>query len=208
MLLLYAPTFSPQRCGLPFFDVPCEQLACDLLGAVLCHETLEGVCKGRIVETEAYLGAEDKAAHSYQGRRTERNEAMYMPPGTVYVYFVYGVHCCANISSQGDGAAVLIRALEPVAGLEVMRGRRKQAKKTKDLCSGPAKLCQAMGIKLAENKINLCSSSTLWLEKDGYAITSDQIQQGPRVGVAYAGEKWAHAPLRFYIRGNQCVSKK
>lgn len=154
------------------------------------------------------MGAEDKAAHSYHGRRTERNEAMYMPPGTCYVYLVYGVHCCANISSRGDGAAVLLRALEPIAGQEVMRSKRKRVKKAKDLCSGPAKLCQAMGISLAENKVNLCSSSKLWLEKDDYSITSDQIQTGPRIGVAYAGEKWANAPLRFCIHDNQYVSKK
>ena len=205
---MYVTAFSPQRCSLRFFDVPCQQLACDLLGTVLCHETPEGVCKGRIVETEAYLGAEDKAAHSYQGRRTERNEAMYMPPGTFYVYLVYGIHCCANVSSQGDGAAVLLRALEPVEGLEVMRDRRKRVKKAKDLCSGPAKLCQAMGISLAENKINLCSSRKLWLEKDDYSETSHQILTGPRVGVAYAGEKWANAPLRFCMSDNQYVSKK
>lgn len=175
---------------------------------MLCHETPEGVCKGRIVETEAYLGGEDKAAHSFNGRRTERNGAMYMSPGTCYVYLVYGVHCCANISSKGDGAAVLLRALEPVAGQEIMRGRRNKVKKTRDLCSGPAKLCQAMGISLAQNKVDLCVSSHLWLERDDYSVSSDHIEAGPRVGVAYAGERWASASLRFYIMGNQCVSKK
>ena len=104
--------------------------------------------KGRIVETEAYLGGDDKASHSYNGRRTDRNEAMYMKPGTCYVYSIYGVHCCVNISSLGEGAAVLVRALEPTAGEGLMKKRRKSAKKSRDqaLCNGPSKLCQALDI--------------------------------------------------------------
>lgn len=160
-----------------------------------------------IVETEAYLGREDKAAHSYNGKKTERNAAMFMPPGTAYVYSIYGMHCCFNISSRGDGAAVLVRALEPVAGTEVMREKRKAAKKDKDLCSGPAKLCQAMSIDKSCNKVDLVSSNHLWVEPAASAIESADIVKSTRVGIDYAGE-WAKKPLRFYIKGNSCVSKK
>ena len=114
------------------------------------------------METEAYLGGDDKASHSYNGRRTDRNEAMYMKPGTCYVYSIYGVHCCVNISSLGEGAAVLVRALEPTAGEELMKKRRKSAKKSRDLCSGPSKLCQALDIiRSRHDKIDLYTSEEL-----------------------------------------------
>ena len=163
------------RCGVEFFDQPCENLASALLGCVLVSRGEDGVeCRGVVVETEAYLGGEDRAAHSYNGRRSRANAAMYMvsegeggrggegicqcvlylqAPGTAYVYSIYGMHCCFNVSSHGEGAAVLVRALCPVAGLEVMRSRRGwkergegKQRKDSDLCNGPGKLCQAMGI--------------------------------------------------------------
>lgn len=161
------------RCGVEFFDQPCEDLASALLGCVLVCLGEDGVeCRGVVVEAEAYLGGEDRAAHSYNGRRSRANAAMYMvsegegegqhvtvyilylqAPGTAYVYSIYGMHCCFNVSSQGEGAAVLVRALCPVAGLETMRSRRGwkeggkgKQRKDSDLCNGPGKLCQAMGI--------------------------------------------------------------
>ena len=202
-----------QRCDRSFFDDDCESLSQRLLGCVLVRRHSSSgdgevrETRGVIVETEAYLGREDKAAHSYNGKKTERNAAMFMPPGTAYVYSIYGMHCCFNISSRGDGAAVLVRALEPVAGTEVMREKRKAAKKDKDLCSGPAKLCQAMSIDKSCNKVDLVSSNHLWVEPAASVVESADIVKSTRVGIDYAGE-WAKKPLRFYIKGNSCVSKK
>ncbi len=189
-----------------FFNIPCETLSKKLLGCILCHKTEKGVvCRGRVVETEAYLGGEDKASHSYNGRRTVRNEAMYMSPGTCYVYSIYGLYCCVNVSSQGDGAAVLIRALEPLEGLEDMYGRRKSAKKDIELCNGPSKLCQAMDIRKSCDKVAMTTSEEVWLERDDYQV--EDIVVRSRIGVDYAKE-WAGSPLRFYVKDNKCVSKK
>ena len=190
--------------------MPCETLAKKLLGFTICHRSGRGegggrgeegvVCRGRIVETEAYLGGGDKASHSYNGRRTERNEAMYMKPGTCYVYSIYGMYCCVNISSQGEGAAVLIRALEPLEGVGDMYTRRKSAKRDKDLCNGPSKLCQAMDISKSCDRVDMAMSEEVWLETDDYCV--GEIVVRSRVGVAYA-EEWAESPLRYYIEGNQ-----
>ena len=160
------------------------------------------------METEAYLGGDDKASHSYNGRRTGKNEAMYMKPGTSYVYTIYGIHCCMNISSAGEGAAVLLRALEPVEGVEVMKGKRKAARRHRDLCSGPAKLCQALDITRSHDKLDLCSSKEIWVERDCEPVQAMDIVCGPRVGVEGAGEEWASKHLRFYIASNDCVSRK
>lgn len=166
---------------------------------------------GIIVETEAYLGLEDKAAHSYKGKRTERNEAMFMQPGTAYVYNIYGMYCCLNISSRGEGCAVLLRALEPVENIEIMRTTRgsKSTKKQKDkeMTNGPSKLCQALQIsKLAFNQIDLTSSDVLWLER-GSDVDSGSVISCPRINIGYA-EEWKEKPLRFYVKGNDCVSVK
>ena len=194
-------------CNEQFFTISCEKLARVLLGCVLCRHTSQGVCRGRIVETEAYLGGPDKASHSYNGRRTQRNEAMYMKPGTCYVYSIYGMYCCVNISSLGDGAAVLIRALEPLEGLVDMYTRRKSAKKDYDLCNGPSKLCQAMCVDKSCDQMNLIGSNVLWIEQDGYKVKPEEIIASKRIGVDYA-EEWAESLLRFYIKGNKCISKK
>lgn len=195
----------PVRCTRDFYTRPCVDLARALLGCVLVKCNEGKVCKGIIVETEAYLGGEDKAAHSFAGKKTERNAAMFMAPGTAYVYSVYGMHHCFNVSSDGDGAAVLIRALEPYEGMEEMAARRKGAKKkTRELCNGPAKLCEALGIDKSSDKLDLVSSPTLWVE-GGSEVK--EITLARRVGVEYA-EEWADKPLRFYISGNACVSKK
>lgn len=214
---LLLPPETGRRCNSAFFDCPCEEVARNLLGCVLVRVIEGEKCCGRIVETEAYLGGDDKAAHSYNGKRTERNEAMYMPPGTAYVYSIYGMHCCFNISSRGGGAAVLIRALEPLVGVAGMMERRKGGKKERDLCNGPAKLCQALSIDRTCNKLDLVSSQILWVEfgvrdsegveSGGPAEEEDVVRSG-RVGVEYAGQEWASKPLRFYIRNCPYVSKK
>ena len=193
------------RCDASFFDSPCKELAKSLLGCALFRVSNGQTCWGRIVETEAYLGGEDKAAHSYDGKRTERNEAMYMPPGTAYVYSIYGMHHCFNVSSRGDGAAVLIRALEPLGGVTSLRERRRGSKK-KDLCNGPAKLCQALGVGKDCNRFDLTTSPVLWVEHPERAWSCGEVVESGRIGVQYAGE-WADKPLRFYLKNCPYVSK-
>ncbi|XP_058013339.1 DNA-3-methyladenine glycosylase isoform X2 [Ahaetulla prasina] len=167
--------------------------------------------RGRIVETEAYLGGEDTASHSRGGRRTVRNAAMFMRPGTLYVYQIYGIYFCMNVSSQGEGAAVLLRSLEPLHGLEAMRELRlvrqqkAPARTLKDwhLCNGPAKLCQALAIDRSFDQQDLSCNSSVWLEP-GLEASGDQVPIcAPRIGIS--GE-WAKKPLRFYLQGNKCVS--
>lgn len=166
---------------------------------------------GRIVETEAYLGEVDRAAHSFGGRRTARNESMWGEAGHAYVYFVYGMHYCVNVVAERPGrpAAVLLRALEPLEDLERMRRSRLGRRAARpladtDLCSGPARLSQALGIDRALDGADLVTGERLYIER-GRRIAPARITTTPRVGVAYAGE-WAARPLRFYVAGNPHVS--
>ncbi|XP_070581230.1 DNA-3-methyladenine glycosylase-like [Ptychodera flava] len=195
-----------------FFEKPCVDLAKALLGKILVRKPDSGDrIAGKIVEVEAYLGGEDKGAHSYGGKKTPKNAAMFMAPATVYVYWIYGSYSCINISSQGDGAAVLIRAIEPVDGKDRMHTarsakRKEGAKPLKDheLGNGPSKLCQAMMIdKPTFNEKDLTDCKTLWLE-NGDSVDKE-IVSCSRIGIDYA-EEWASKPLRFYIKGNKCVS--
>jgi len=163
---------------------------------------------GMIVEVEAYLGREDKAAHTFGGRRTPRNEAMYLPGGHLYVYFTYGMHDCMNVvcGEEGVGVAVLIRALEPTEGLARMFRNRPAARSEYDLCSGPAKTCQAFEIDRRMNGVDLRTSNVVTIERmRRRTLPRSRIGVSPRIGVAYAGE-WASRPLRFFIRGNRHVS--
>jgi DNA-3-methyladenine glycosylase len=177
---------------------------------------------GTIVETEAYLGVEDLAAHSAGGRRTARTEPMYGPPGTAYVYFTYGMHHCMNVvcGREGEPVAVLLRALEPVEGLAIMR-RLRQPKgappgrrlKDTDLCSGPGKLCQALAIDRAFSGADLAVHPHLFIEAQSPAggkplgvLDADHLDSSPRIGVSYAGA-WASRPLRWFLRGNPHVSR-
>lgn len=166
---------------------------------------------GIIVETEAYLGIPDKAAHSYGGRRTARNQTMWGDAGFAYVYFVYGMHHCVNVvAGRADNPlAVLIRALEPDPAdtdLDLMFSRRRKATKPTDLCSGPAKLCQALGITRAHDGEDLVGGKTLFVERGrSRSLPPGSISAGPRVGIAYA-EEWQHEPLRFFLMGNAHVS--
>nr|WP_206211863.1 DNA-3-methyladenine glycosylase [Wenzhouxiangella sp. XN24] len=187
-------------------------LARALLGQVLVRVDADGArLAGRIVETEAYLGVADRAAHSYGGRRTARNEAMWGPAGHAYVYFVYGMHYCMNIVAEGPGqpSAVLLRALEPLEGLEQMRRRRAAGRAVvlpdTALCSGPAKLAQALGVDRALDGADLVDGETLFLER-GSRVPPTRIVVAPRIGVDYAGD-WAERPLRFYVAGNPHVSR-
>jgi DNA-3-methyladenine glycosylase len=179
----------------------------DLLGKILVHESGEGTTAGRIVETEAYRGPEDRAAHSSGGRRTARNEVMYGDKGHAYVYFIYGLYYCFNITAgimPGKPEAVLVRALEPVAGDDIMAKRRAATRrKAPDLTNGPSRLCMAMGITKAQNKTDL-TAPPLYIEGAPH-IPEKEIAETTRVGVDYAGE-WKNKPWRFYIKGNRFVS--
>lgn len=187
-------------------ELPCVELARRLLGKIICRKIAGQVLKGMIVETEAYLGPHDKACHTYGGRRTTRNEAMYMKAGTCYVYIVYGMHQCFNISSIEEGAAVLVRAIEPLDGVELMRRHRKRTDKSvKDIANGPSKLCVAMGIAKHDiNKEDIVISSKIWLE-EGRMVEDREIATSKRIGLRNAGS-WGEKQLRFYIRDSEFVS--
>ena len=189
-----------------FFRQDTVELARRLLGFLLVHRTPDGVAGGMIVETEAYIGAIDKACHAYRNR-SERTEIMYHDGGYTYVYFIYGMHYCFNVVTgpEGEGNAVLIRALEPVIGLELMQQRRN-TKILQNLCSGPGKVCQALGITKNEYGLDLCAAdSPLRLIRYRY-IPDAQIVATPRINVAYA-EEAAAWPWRFYVKDNLYVSK-
>ncbi|XP_055280219.1 DNA-3-methyladenine glycosylase-like [Moschus berezovskii] len=169
--------------------------------------------RGRIVETEAYLGPEDEAAHSRGGRQTPRNRGMFMKPGTLYVYLIYGMYFCMNVSSQGDGACVLLRALEPLGGLEAMRqlrhtfrkGAAGRALKDRELCNGLSKLCQALAIDRSFDQRDLAGDESVWLEQGPPEPSEPAVVAAARVGIGQAGE-WAQKPLRFYMQGSPWVS--
>jgi DNA-3-methyladenine glycosylase len=180
-----------------------------LLGKRLVVPTSEGArVSGRIVEVEAYLGAEDKAAHSYRGRRTARTETMYREGGTVYVFFVYGMHHQFNVVTGPEGVptAVLVRAVEPEEGIEIMRERRAVSKE-RELTSGPGKLCKALGIDRSFDGEEMTTSRRVWLEDAGVRPRARDVAEGARIGIAYA-EEYALKPWRFWIKGNVFVSRQ
>lgn len=192
--------------GRRFYLQPTLRVARALLGKILVHETDEGVAAGRIVEVEAYRGPRDRAAHSFGGRRSARNEVMYGPPGHAYVYFIYGMHHCVNVVTQPPGCpeAVLLRALEPVAGEALMRRRRGLPDGPAwRLCRGPGALCKALGIARAENGADLVAGALRIL--DAPAVPARAVARTPRIGVAYAGADAAR-PWRFALRSSLAVS--
>ena len=161
---------------------------------------------GRIVEVEAYVGTRDLASHTAGGRRTARNESMYLGGGHVYVYLIYGMHHCFNVTSgrRGSGAAVLVRAIEPLEGVEAMQARRTACRSRRDLCRGPGRLCQALDIDRGLDGEDLRTSDRIWIER-GDRIPVSQIVAGPRVGIGNAGE-WRYTPLRLALTGSSHVS--
>jgi DNA-3-methyladenine glycosylase len=189
-----------------FYRQPTLRVARALLGKTLVHETPDGITAGRIVEVEAYRGPRDRAAHSFGGRRTARNEVMYGPAGHAYVYFVYGMHFCVN-AVCGDvdvPEAVLIRALEPLEGEALMRRRRGMAEGPAwRLCRGPGALCRAMGIGRENNGADLLRGPLRIL--DAAAQPVGTVARGPRIGVDYAGTHAAW-PWRSYVRESRAVS--
>jgi DNA-3-methyladenine glycosylase len=180
-------------------------LAKALLGQILVRRLEDGrELAGKIVEVEAYLGIEDRAAHSFGGRRTARNASMWGDAGHAYVYFTYGMHWCLNVVSDREEVptACLIRALEPLEGIGEMTKRRGRDRE-KDLCSGPAKLTQALGIDRGLDGADLVEGGELYIVRG--SRSRQRIGRSPRIGVDYAQE-WARKPLRFYLRGNPHVS--
>jgi DNA-3-methyladenine glycosylase len=181
-------------------------LAKALLGQILVRRLPDGrELTGRIVEVEAYLGVEDRAAHSFGGRRTARNASMWGDAGHAYVYFTYGMHWCVNVVADRREVptACLIRALEPLLGIEEMKERRG-CDRLVDLCSGPAKLTEAMGIDRELDGVDLMEeTSGLYIVRG--ARSREPVACAPRIGVAYARE-WAGKPLRFFLAGNPHVS--
>jgi DNA-3-methyladenine glycosylase len=181
-------------------------VARDLLGKLLVVPASSGQrVSGIIVETEAYRGPQDRAAHSYGGRRTKRTETMYGIGGTAYVFFVYGMYNQFNVVTNNLDTphAILIRALEPVEGIEFMRERR-HAHQDRNLTNGPGKLCIAMGIDRTFDGSDLLGRK-VWIEA-GERVPRSQIMSGPRIGIDYA-EEWVDKPWRFWIKGNRSVSR-
>lgn len=180
-------------------------VARELLGKLIVHETEAGVLKARIVETEAYIGPDDRAAHSYGGRRTKRTEIMYHTGGYAYVYFIYGMYNMFNIVTNAEGKpeAVLIRALEPIEGVELMKKARK-TDKPQSLCSGPGKLCDAMCIDKSLYGMDLCGSK-LYLED--FINQNEKAIAAKRINVEYAGQA-RNYPWRFLFKDNPYVSIK
>ena len=194
-----------------FFQKETTKVAVALLGCVLNRVTKEGLClKGRIVETEAYLGLKDDCCHSFGGRKTERTKVMYQPGGCAYIYFTYGMYYCFNIVTAGinEPEAVLIRAIEPLTGLDIMQKNRTRTlrqgpREIHQLTNGPGKLCQALNIDKSLNG-ELMSGDKLYVEK-GIVPALKDIITSPRVGLS---PKWnaCYWPLRFYIHNNPFVS--
>ena len=184
-----------------FFQQPTTDVARGLLGKVITHKTAEGTAAGRIVEVEAYLYREDPACHASKGK-TARNAAMFGPAGTAYVYLIYGMYYCFNVVTAlaGEGEAVLVRALEPLTGLELMAARRS-TNDVRQLASGPGKLCQALAINRKQDGLDL-TDSPLMLTDDGFL--ADNIITTTRIGISVAVD----LPLRFYVAGNPYISRK
>lgn len=201
---------SPKKRKLPrSFYAGADPLAIarNLLGCRLVVPTRDGTrVSGIIVETEAYTGPEDKAAHSYGNRRTNRNEVMYGPPGRAYVFFIYGMHFHFNVVTNRESIphAILIRAIEPEEGIEIMRQRR-QVKDSRQLTSGPGKLCSALGVDRSYNMADL-TGNKIWIER-GRKVDPSEIERGPRVGIDYA-EEYIDVPWRFWLRDNINVSRR
>jgi DNA-3-methyladenine glycosylase len=186
-----------------FYDRDTEIVAREMLGAILECRTDRGIASGIIVETEAYIGEDDPACHAAVGR-TRRTEPLYGRPGIAYVYFIYGVHWCFNAVTRAEGlpSAVLVRALEPLAGIDLMRERRGPKINGAALTNGPGKLCAALGIDGTMNGLSLQRGSLV--VRSGSPVSDSEIVTSKRIGITKAAD-W---PLRYYIRDNLHVSRK
>lgn len=185
-----------------FYEGGVLDVAQAMVGTVLVHRAPEGVMAGRIVECEAYRGPEDLAAHSAGGRRTKRTEAMFGPPGHAYMFLLYGMHWAFNavVGPEGHPHAVLVRAIEPLVGADLMAERRGVPASSVRLTNGPGKVCAALGLDARAYGLDLCEQ-TLFLAEG----QRGKVGRSPRINVDYAGA-WAKKPWRFYERGNRYVS--
>jgi DNA-3-methyladenine glycosylase len=186
-----------------FFRRPAEMVAPELLGMVVVSSVGGEITEAVITETEAYLGYDDPASHGYLHRRNARNAALFGPPGTWYVYLSYGMHWCANLVCQrtGQASAVLLRALQPIEGLEIMRERRGGVP-DRQLCSGPGKLCQALGITRTLDGQKMATSPVIVRPPNRWERA--QVAVTPRIGITKAAD-W---PLRFHLAGSPWLSRK
>ena len=185
-----------------FYDRPVLTVARAVLGRVVVHETRHGRLAGLIVEVEAYGGSDDPASHAHRGR-TARNAVMFGPPGHAYVYFTYGMHFCLNLVTgpAGRASAVLVRALEPVEGEEVMR-RRRGVTEWERLTRGPGCVARALGLELEHDGLDL-TAGPLWIADAPARRGGWRVATGPRVGIRVAADR----PWRFHLDGHPCVSK-
>jgi len=187
-----------------FYDRETLTVAADLIGKVLVHRTKAGVAAGAIVETEAYIGESDPACHAAPGP-TKRNAPLYGPPGVAYVYLNYGMHYLVNAVTEGTGspAAVLIRALEPLDGIDLMQKRRAggRAVPVDALCRGPGNLTKALGISLAQNRLALTEPP---LSIEDWGVPAGRVTWGPRIGIRVGTDR----PWRCWVAGHACVSGK
>jgi DNA-3-methyladenine glycosylase len=186
-----------------FYEAPVLAVARAMIGKVLVRASPEGTMAGRIVECEAYRGPEDLAAHSARGRRTRRTEVMFGPAGRAYMYFLYGMHWAFNVvaGEVGEPHAILVRALEPIAGEELMAARRGRPSSSVQIANGPGKLCAALGLAGWAYGADLGGPQVFLADGDRRA----PVGRSPRINVDYAGA-WAERPWRFYERGNRHVS--
>ncbi|HTK20375.1 MAG TPA: DNA-3-methyladenine glycosylase [Mucilaginibacter sp.] len=190
-----------------YLDSDVVSLSKQLLGKYL-FTSIDGLFTGGyIIETEAYNGIIDKASHAFGNRRTKRTETMYQEGGIAYVYLCYGIHEMLNvvISAEGEPRAILIRAIEPTTGIDIMLARKGMDILKPNITAGPGSVAKAMGVDRKLNGISL-QSDQLWIEDRGLTFSDDQITSVPRIGVAYAQED-ALLPYRFYVKGNKYVSK-
>lgn len=194
-----------KKLGRDFYERATLEVAKELLGKYMVHETQEGRTIGKIIEAEAYIGFGDAACHAYNGKYTGRTKVMFGKGGHAYIYLIYGMYYCMNIVTNQETypEAVLIRALEPVDGLDLMK-KRRSTEVIRNLCSGPGKLCQAMGITKAQNEMDLCGDSMYLLS--GEEILPGEIAATPRINIDYAKEAREY-PWRFIVKDSPFLSK-
>lgn len=190
-----------------FFLNDTFNVAESLLGSTLCTNINNEYSSGKIVELEIYMGTIDKASHAFGGRRTKRTEIMYRPGGIAYIYLIYGLYSLFNVVTGPADIphAILIRALEPVEGIDIMKSRRN-TNNLPDLASGPGKLCTALNITREQNGKSL-TGDTIWIEAPAEQIPENEILRAKRIGIDYA-EEYKDKLWRFYIKENPHVSKK
>lgn len=201
---------NEKRLNKDFYAKDAVTLAQDLIGKIVVRTTNQGEIQTKIVETEAYVGPEDKACHAYNNRRTARTEVMYKPPGYAYIYLIYGMHYCFNIvaAERGKPEAVLIRAVEPVKGLDAIKKERQIGNRPKtELTNGPGKLTQALSISKELNGVSLVTSDKLFLVNHSNNLIKNKIKSAPRVNISYA-EEYVEKPWRFYLQTSDYISVK